>query len=82
MTYLAKEDGFDIEKDEDENCVLLKVGNTADSDQVKTLVVPADWSDPSANKKWSEPNFNKVDNPGGWSNYPFMPTFEQTTTKK
>eukprot|EP00957_Ditylum_brightwellii_P167391 12743811-Ditylum_brightwellii.AAC.1 len=80
--YLIEENGLDIEKDGDEKCVLLKVGNTVNPDHVKTLTVPADWSDPVVNKKWIEPNFDKADNPGGWSSYSFKPILEQTTTKK
>eukprot|EP00957_Ditylum_brightwellii_P174164 13259889-Ditylum_brightwellii.AAC.1 len=44
--------------------------------------MPADWSDPAAHKKWSEPDFNEVDTPGSWSSYSFRLVFEQTTTNK
>jgi hypothetical protein len=41
---------------------------------------PKDWVPPSA--KNGVPEFNKVDNPGGWSSFTFQPKFKKVTTAK
>eukprot|EP00957_Ditylum_brightwellii_P087521 6662793-Ditylum_brightwellii.AAC.1 len=76
-SYLVDDDEIDTEKDRDGSCVLLKVGDTVDSDCVRTPSVPHNLMDPASNKKWSEPDFDEVNNPGGWSSYSFKPMFEQ-----
>eukprot|EP00957_Ditylum_brightwellii_P085043 6466587-Ditylum_brightwellii.AAC.1 len=68
--------------DGDDNCVLLKVGDTVDPDCVKTSSVPSNWMDSATNKKWHELDFNEVDNPGGWSSCSFKPMFEHVTSKR
>eukprot|EP00957_Ditylum_brightwellii_P194556 14818794-Ditylum_brightwellii.AAC.1 len=45
-SYLVDDnDGIDIEKDGDKNCVLLKVGDTVHPNCVRTPFVPIGWTD-------------------------------------
>ena len=43
--------------------------------------VPPNWRPPSPNIEWGEPSFDKVDNPGGWSNYTYQPVFNKEKKK-
>jgi hypothetical protein len=43
--------------------------------------VPPNWKPTRINVEWGEPIFDKVDNPGGWSEYTYQPVFNKEKKK-
>ena len=57
------------------NYVLIRVGYTVDSYEVKVPKLLDDWVEPSSNTSKGEPTFYKLDNPGGWISISHCPVF-------
>ena len=55
--------------------MLLHVGDTTGRDEVKVPKPPGDWVDPAPNIERGGATFDKVDNPGGWSIFSYLPDF-------
>ena len=53
------------------NYVLIFVGYTMDPDEFKVPKPPDDWFGSSSNTAKGVPTFEKVDNPGRWSNFSY-----------
>ena len=69
--HIVEENGIDQVGDEEENYVLIQVGDTVDSDLAKTLKVPDDWVKHHPNENKGEPHLSEVDNPDRWSMFSF-----------
>ena len=57
------------------NSMLLHFGDTMDPDEVKAPKEPDDWVKPPPKTEKGEPTFDKVDNPGGWISFSYLPVF-------
>ena len=73
-----------LDDDSNENIVIEKrnMFELGDFDHPKTKkikihYVPKDWKTPPADKAKCEPDFQDVDNPGGWSSYSYRPVFKK-----
>ena len=55
--------------------VLLHVRDTMEPYEVKFTKPPGDWVEPDPNTEKGGGNFNKADNPCGWSSFSSCPVF-------
>ena len=75
----AFDDDADIVADNDENAVLLLRGQVRDGYTLRIPTTPPNWH-PHPPKP-DQPPFADVDNPGGWSEFTFQPTFHSSNKK-
>ena len=78
IAYILEGNGLDQVGYDEDNFVLLKVGDTVNPEFFNTPIVPEDWFDPPNGERKAEPLFSEVDNPCGWGSYYFYPTFTFT----
>ena len=72
---LLGDDGIEKTDEGGMKFVLLHVGETMDPDEVKVPKSPYDQVDPPPNTSKGGANFDKMDNPGGWSSFSYHPVF-------
>ena len=69
--YIVDNNGLDQVGDEEDNYVLLKVGDTFYPNSFRATTVPDDWVEPPHNETKVKPPFTEVDNPEGFSSFEF-----------
>ena len=57
------------------NSMLLHVGDTMDPDELKLPKTSDGWVNPDTKTVKGEPAFDKLDNPGGFSSFSYLPVF-------
>ena len=71
-----KEDDLLVDEN-DHTLVVLSLGEMEAIHNVKIPRSPNDWSHPPAKTEKGEPQFELIDNPGGWSSFTFRPEFDK-----